>query len=494
MTNDFTNRDTIVTQQDMNANWQEKSLEELTVESCPTTVSSNEKVEKNKGVWYNARTRCWLACVRVNGRHLKVFSVKKYGFHKAKMMALQCKNEADLSSGSDSTQIMNPQNERRNESNSSTNTQSKNSEISNENDTRTYQMKEPLNENSSSTKIENGLTKQEETKETYEDFKEFEKIERTNSKDSNHSKHCGNSGFRKMKVFETNDLENNGRRYNTRRGNALAKIEEISMNQGSSKSGSIASSVNNSELINHSEQITFSDNLKSLKNMRSTFNAGVGYPNQANNNKINKIKKTIKNNISKNKRKSENEAIKERDRINKMEMLRGKSGNTNDSLKMKECILTDKDFQLDLHEKDNEEAYCFKPHVFEYTDTTHTKSKNTNLEGINSNVTFTDEHQTDNCSTTHMDDQDATFLDLTREALALILQDLRKNVVPRVPVGIERKERYVNSLSVCLKIAKVTQHFNELEPYLDLFSECIRSSKLPSHMDLQDQLFYLDQL
>uniref|UniRef100_UPI003908BC91 AP2 domain transcription factor AP2-O5, putative n=1 Tax=Plasmodium falciparum (isolate 3D7) TaxID=36329 RepID=UPI003908BC91 len=93
-----------------------------------------------------------------------------------------------------------------------------------------------------------------------------------------------------------------------------------------------------------------------------------------------------------------------------------------------------------------------------------------------------------------MDEYKTNFIDLTREALSLILQDLKNNVIPKIPVGIEKRERYKNSLRLCLKSARNTQHMNELEPYLELFSECIKNSKLPSHMSLKDQLFYLDKL
>lgn len=489
----------------MNSNWQEKNVEELTVESCPATVSATEKVEKNKGVWYNARTRCWLACVRVNGRHLKVFSVKKYGFHKAKMMALQCKHEADQGSGSDSTLLINTTNESRNESNSSTQAQSKSSEMENENehenendndnehDLGTYDMKDTLNENRNDTKILKELSKMEETKDSYENWKEFVKTERSNSKDSTFRKNHGNGTYRKIKGFKINDAENGGRRYNTRRGTALAKSEENSLNQDSTIHTSIAGTINNTDKGIHIEGNTICDNLKNVKNMRSTYNNGN--LNQTNNkiNKTMKKRKVLKNSSTKNKRKSDSDITKEKDRNNKIDISSGKR-NTFHSIKTKDCILTDKDFQLDSNERENEEAYCFKPHVFEYSDSTHTKSKNFNIESLNSNVTFSDEHHSHNCSSTLLVDQDDAFLDLTREALALILQDLRKNVVPKVPVGIERKARYANALSFCLRLAKATKHFNELEPYLRLFSECIKSSKLPSNMDLQDQLFYLDQL
>lgn len=88
----------------------------------------------------------------------------------------------------------------------------------------------------------------------------------------------------------------------------------------------------------------------------------------------------------------------------------------------------------------------------------------------------------------------SSFLDLTREALILILKDLKFNVVPQLETIKEKKERYANVLRLCLRNAKYTKHFNELEPYLNLFGECIRNSRLPSSMQIEEQMFYLDKL
>ncbi|CAI7722391.1 AP2 domain transcription factor AP2-O5, putative [Plasmodium vivax] len=159
------------------------------------------------------------------------------------------------------------------------------------------------------------------------------------------------------------------------------------------------------------------------------------------------------------------------------------------------CIITDKDFQIDSPEQTNEDFYFLKPMTYDYNE--HNTCKQRNNKTANSereyNFIFSNDCYSDYCSQ-NRDEYKANFIDLTREALSLILQDLKKNVIPKIPVGIEKRERYTNSLRLCLKSAKFTKHINELEPYLELFSECIKNSKLPSHMDLKDQLFYLDKL
>ncbi|ANQ09435.1 AP2 family [Plasmodium coatneyi] len=161
------------------------------------------------------------------------------------------------------------------------------------------------------------------------------------------------------------------------------------------------------------------------------------------------------------------------------------------------CIITDQDFQVDSPEETNENFYFIKPMNYEYSDNIvykERRNKGTNKEK-EYNIIFSNDCYSDYCSySQNKDECKANFIDLTREALSLILQDLKKNVIPKIPVGIEKRERYINSLRLCLKSAKFTKHINELEPYLELFSECIKNSKLPSHMDLKDQLFYLDKL
>ncbi|EUD69432.1 hypothetical protein C922_00295 [Plasmodium inui San Antonio 1] len=164
-------------------------------------------------------------------------------------------------------------------------------------------------------------------------------------------------------------------------------------------------------------------------------------------------------------------------------------------LKNSTCIITDKDFQFDSPEKTNENSYLIKPINYDYSDNNVCKQPNnqpTNNE-TEYDFVFSNDCYSDYCSQ-NPDEYKANFIDLTREALSLILQDLKKNVIPKIPVGIEKRERYTNSLRLCLKSAKFTKHINELEPYLELFSECIKNSKLPSHMALKDQLFYLDKL
>ncbi|GAW82592.1 transcription factor with AP2 domain(s) [Plasmodium gonderi] len=158
------------------------------------------------------------------------------------------------------------------------------------------------------------------------------------------------------------------------------------------------------------------------------------------------------------------------------------------------CIITDKDFQIDSPEQTNEEFYFIKPTTYDYSENVpkQRNNKSTNYEN-DYNFVFSNDCYSDYCNN-NQEDYKANFIDLTREALSLILQDLKKNVIPKIPVGIEKRERYTNSLRLCLKSAKFTKHINELEPYLELFSECIKNSKLPSHMDLKDQLFYLDKL
>ncbi|SBS88761.1 transcription factor with AP2 domain(s), putative, partial [Plasmodium malariae] len=157
------------------------------------------------------------------------------------------------------------------------------------------------------------------------------------------------------------------------------------------------------------------------------------------------------------------------------------------------CIITDKDFQMDSPEQTNEDIIYIKPLIYDYNENAN-KGKNNKYNNDNDcNFIFSNDYYSDYCYQ-NKEEYKANFIDLTREALALILQDLKKNVIPKIPVGIEKRERYSNSLRLCLKSAKFTKHINELEPYLELFSECIKNSKLPSHMELKDQLFYLDKL
>ncbi|CRH01431.1 transcription factor with AP2 domain(s), putative [Plasmodium relictum] len=398
---------------------------------------SNDDNTKNKGVWYNARTKCWLACVKGSGRHLRVFSVKKHGYKKAKMLAVECKNAAFYNDSNSNNEYTNKKN--------NINTDIKNESNSNNtdyvNDLKDFDYKK--NDRSNEDKIESE-----------------ESIDSKNSIDMNYSNSQIIMKNDKSNLNADSEKLNKKRRYNTRRCNYNSSNELTKDNNNNNNN------INNNSFHNEYNNIKEENQYISRSDNYSERNEK--YKEESNNYQVDNKKKKKK--------------IK--DQFNYF--IKNDNNHNNNS----SCIITDKDFQIDSPEQTNEENFFIKPFVYDYNENTKTKNKYNENEY---NVIFTNDYYSDYCYQ-NKDEYKSNFIDLTREALALILQDLKKNVVPKVPVGIEKRERYANSLRLCLRNAKFTKHFNELEPYLELFSECIKNSKLPSHMDLKDQLFYLDKL
>ncbi|SBT43517.1 transcription factor with AP2 domain(s), putative [Plasmodium ovale wallikeri] len=623
---------------------------------------SAEDNTKNKGVWYNARTKCWLACVKGSGRHLRVFSVKKHGFKKAKMLAVECKNATFYNYNNNAGTIVNRGinaaaggavtgavgDAVAGTMGASINSSIINSGTGNSTDvncltsdgviTNGVTVNGAITNNGTTngvparlhTRSQKNFPHAEAQSEPYKNTRGYanneakevkgQKINKSNGaqiavevpvdssqlvmangatngvimKSENANGNVNGIGL----GIESSDPSNRNRRYNTRRcsykppeethkkddvmtnmavvnrtsasntgvnrasgnhyhGNSRnsrsnnllndvtksPKGEKASQNTtpefSSSKIGKRANSPSNYQTdskkrkkqikdkfsclvkqdkigINSNEAISGSANITNCKNAlckggntkAANFRGantkvanfrggsysrggnysggnytggnytGENYNGESYNGGGSYNRNSYDNTYSQGRNRSQN---------NQINRMKNKSQINNSN-----CIITDKDFQVDSPVQTNEEDYFMKPLSYEYSENIE-KGKNCKYSENECNVIYTNDYYTDNTNQ-NREEYKTNFIDLTREALALILQDLKKNVIPKIPVGLEKRERYTNSLRLCLRSAKLTNHIDELEPYLELFSECIKNSKLPSHMELKDQLFYLDKL
>ncbi|VWU52897.1 AP2 domain transcription factor, putative, partial [Hepatocystis sp. ex Piliocolobus tephrosceles] len=79
-------------------------------------------------------------------------------------------------------------------------------------------------------------------------------------------------------------------------------------------------------------------------------------------------------------------------------------------------------------------------------------------------------------------------------ALRSIFENLKMTVIPGLQISEEKKIRYINSLRLCLKCLKNAEHLSELEPYIQLFYPLLIINILPSQLNIQFQLYYLDKI
>ncbi|SCL96341.1 transcription factor with AP2 domain(s), putative [Plasmodium berghei] len=516
---------------------------------------------KNKGVWYNARTKCWLACVKGSGRHLRVFSVKKHGYKKAKRLAVECKNATFYNYNNNSMPNGVKHENRSNCYNSSNSNEENNNKSEDGRNIREHVENYKM---SNSVKFTNNNYN---NMDEYINTKEmkYPKNKKNNNGDIyTHIPYDDNTNFSKNNILMENDnlnindgILNKKRRYNTRRcnykyGNGVEKNQE---NGNSDILGNnINASINNTNAnikffknmndLNNEENEEYNNNLYSIlkgdgisintmddnmyRKYDKVYENGLNncqIENQKKNNKIkDKISCLVKSSKSSftattdDRNNNNHNFTANYNNINNINIMNGNknfnfSANTTNSkhnniqrnynnnidnhvsntniIGNNNCLITDKDFQIDSPEQTNEEMIFIKGGNYDYNENIRKKNKyNNECEGT---FIFSHEYYSD-YGNKNNEDAKTNFIDLTREALALILKDLKKNVIPKIPVGIEKRERYSNSLRLCLKSAKLTKHINELEPYLELFSECIKNNKLPSHMNLNAQLFYLDKL
>ncbi|SCM04103.1 transcription factor with AP2 domain(s), putative [Plasmodium chabaudi chabaudi] len=533
-------------------NPEQNAIEEKTQETNDNgSYDYTDDNGKNKGVWYNARTKCWLACVKGSGRHLRVFSVKKHGYKKAKRLAVECKNATFYNYNNNNSISNGAKNDNQGNSFNSSNSNEENnnkSEDANNTSEQTQNYKVSNNVKFTNNNY-NNMNEYINTKEL-----KYPKNKKLNNGDIyTHIPYDDNTNYSKNNILMENDSldMNNGvlnkkRRYNTRRGNyKYANGVEKNQENGNADILGNASNTNanikfvkNMNNTNNEENENYNNNnlysiLKgdgiSINNMDDKlYGDGLNNCQMENQKKNNKIKdkisclvKTSKSNFSSitGDRNNNNRNLSSNyNNINNINIMNGNKNfnypvNTTHSkhnniqrnynnnvdnhvcntniISNNNCLITDKDFQIDSPEQTNEEMIFIKNSNYDYNENVRKKNKyNNECEGT---FIFSHEYYSD-YGNKNNEDGKTNFIDLTREALALILKDLKKNVIPKIPVGIEKRERYSNSLRLCLKSAKLTKHINELEPYLELFSECIKNNKLPSHMNLNAQLFYLDKL
>ncbi|CAD2111240.1 transcription factor with AP2 domain(s), putative [Plasmodium vinckei] len=506
---------------------------------------------KNKGVWYNARTKCWLACVKGSGRHLRVFSVKKHGYKKAKRLAVECKNATFYNYNNNNSISNGTKNDNQGNSfNSSNSNEENNNKSEDANNMREHTQNYKMSNNVKFTNNNyNNMNEYINTKEL-----KYPKNKKMNNGDIyTHIPYDDNTNYSKNNILMENDSldMNNGilnkkRRYNTRRCNyKYANGVEKNQENGNADIFGNASNTNanikyvkNMNSPNNEENEEYNNNnlysiLKgdgiAINNMDDKlYGDGLNNCQMENPKKNNKIKdkisclvKASKSNftsITGDRNNNNRNLSSNYNNINNINIMNGNKNfnypvnsthskhnniqrnynnnidnhvcNTN-IIGNNNCLITDKDFQIDSPEQTNEEMIFIKSGNYDYNENVKKKNKyNNECEGT---FIFSHEYYSD-YGNKNNEDGKTNFIDLTREALALILKDLKKNVIPKIPVGIEKRERYSNSLRLCLKSAKLTKHINELEPYLELFSECIKNNKLPSHMNLNAQLFYLDKL